>query len=134
VLVLEYESLLVRFGVPLLIGAFVWFGFGWFFKKLTKHRGMFHSIPAVCIAALIAFITLRGMLHDEHSSVLIAIAVGVGYLSHLVLDEMYSSVSINGNPFRPRRSLGSALKLLSSSNVANAFAYTLLVILLYIAL
>ncbi|MEO2013501.1 MAG: metal-dependent hydrolase, partial [Fuerstiella sp.] len=56
--------------------------------KLTVHRGMFHSIPAMVIAAEITFLTYHSP--DLKVRLLMAMGVALGFMSHLVLDEMYS--------------------------------------------
>ena len=104
--------LLIRFGGP------------WLLDRLTVHRGMFHSIPAAIIAAALAYLA-----HDcPHSAERVMMAGGVllGFLSHLVLDEV-SSVDLAG--LRVKSSWGSALKLYSNNRFASFFAWCLVVAL-----
>src|SRR5260370_16276631 len=64
------------------------FGAAWLFKHLTVHRGMFHSLPA---AVIVAEITL--LAHDcpgESGRLALAIGTLLGFLSHLVLDDLYA--------------------------------------------
>lgn len=60
--------------------------------KYSKHRGAFHSIPAVLITfflgLLIADFFKKLTITDKF---LIAFSLSIGYLSHLVLDEIYST-------------------------------------------
>src|SRR6267142_812436 len=63
------------------------FGLAWFFKHLTVHRGMFHSLPA---AVIVAEITV--LAHDcaePHGGLILAGGTFLGFLSHLVLDAVY---------------------------------------------
>lgn len=84
----------------------------------SVHRGMFHSIPALLIASEGAFLAY------DHPSlrirVLMAIGVGLGFASHLILDEIYS-VRWNGTTLQLKPSAGSAVKLLGKSWGANIF-------------
>ncbi len=102
------------------------------FKKFTKHRGLFHSI----LALLIAMLTLNYLLlifeFSLFESGLLSISLGVGYLGHLILDEVNSVVNLSGIPFIPNRSLGSALKIGSKSTKNNALALVVISILLYL--
>lgn len=62
------------------------------FRKYTKHRGIFHSIPAFLIsffASLLIADLFRRLTYME--KVTIALSVSLGYLSHLVLDEIYAT-------------------------------------------
>ena len=57
-------------------------------------------------------------------------AIAVGFLSHLLLDELYS-VSWDGPLPRFKKSFGTALKLMGKSFVPNAVTYSLLASLTY---
>ena len=104
------------------------FGAAWLFKHLTVHRGMFHSIPAALIAAEIAFLVQFRPYLGQWAA---AGGVFLGFMSHLVLDELYS-VDIHGVRVRLSKSAGSALKLGSKSFVATAFTWLLLGVLSYL--
>jgi hypothetical protein len=133
-LVLQPEDVLVRFGVPLLAGGFVWFILGWLLKRLTVHRGMFHSLPAVVIVGLLAYLLVHSLLALDFAALVLGGAVALGYLAHLVLDEFHAGVNIDGSLFSAKRSLGTALKLHSTSRIATVFTYGLLAVLLYTVL
>ena len=100
------------------------------FKKFTKHRGLFHSI----LALLIAMLTLNYLLlifeFSLFESRLLSISLGVGYLGHLILDEVNSVINLSGIPFIPKKSLGSALKIVSKSSRVNMIAFMILGILI----
>ena len=96
--------------------------------KLTVHRGMFHSIPAMCIVAELVFLGYRS--DDALTRWLMAGAVAIGFLSHLILDEVFS-VQFTGIRFKLAKSAGSALKFVGSSMLANLFTYALLCTLTY---
>jgi len=56
----------------------------------------------------------------------------VGFLSHLVLDEIYS-VDFRGARIKLKSSAGSAVKFMSSSTIATATCYLILGSLGYLA-
>jgi membrane-bound metal-dependent hydrolase YbcI (DUF457 family) len=99
------------------------------FRRLTVHRGMFHSLPALLIAGLLVYLAYDSA--DRGVRLLLAGGVMLGFLSHLILDELYS-VDLRGLRVRLKSSAGSALKLRSSSTAATATCYALLGGLLYL--
>jgi hypothetical protein len=118
-------AILVAVGIYLVIR----FGAAWLFKHLTVHRGMFHSIPGMLIAAEIVF-----LVHDcpePAGKWVLAGGVLLGFFSHLVLDELYS-VDISGLRVRLNKAAGSALKLASRSVPATLMAWLLLGALTYL--
>ncbi len=93
------------------------------FRKATVHRGMFHSIPAMLIAGLLTFL---GLDHPAFESrMFFAIGIMLGFLSHLVLDEL-CSVDLNGVVPKLNHFAGTAVKFWSPSLPATAFTYALL--------
>ncbi len=118
------QTLAVLAGVYLLIR----YGVSEVFKRLTVHRGMFHSLPAMAIAGLLVFLAF-----DSPSVWLrayLAVGVMIGFLSHLVLDEL-CSVDFMGA--RLSKSAGTALKLYSSSWSATVACYMFLSGLAFVA-
>jgi hypothetical protein len=113
------QTLAVLGGVYLLIR----YGAAWVFNKLTVHRGMFHSLPAMLIAGLVVFL----LDHSPNPGVRLYLAAGtmIGFLSHLVLDEL-CSIDFMGFKVRLNRYAGSALKLASPSWTATLTTYVLL--------
>jgi hypothetical protein len=96
------------------------------FMRFTVHRGMFHSIPALLIAGLATYLLYPS--DNVRLRVFLAGAVFLGFLSHLVLDEIYS-VDFMGSRLRPNKYAGSALKFISKSWPATLTAYLLLALL-----
>ena len=93
------------------------FGLGWILKNYTVHRGMFHSFPALAIVAIVGYlVTGSAALHVRYFH---AGALALGYLSHLVLDEIYS-VDVLGT--RIKRSFGTALKLYDGRRIDHSIA------------
>lgn len=111
--------------------AVVKYGGAFVLSRLTVHRGMFHSIPALLIASEITFLSYHS--HDIRVRLLMAIAVGIGFLSHLVLDELYS-VQWDGTRVRLKSSSGTALKFFGTDAIPNGTTLALLLLLTYMSL
>jgi len=114
---LSYESI-VLLGATLYLG--IRFGAARLLARYTVHRGMFHSIPAAVVFAGLAFL-ITGCT-DLQLRYYKAGAVFVGYMSHLLLDEIYSVEFVRGR-FRFKRSFGTAIKLWGGSLWANISTY-----------
>jgi membrane-bound metal-dependent hydrolase YbcI (DUF457 family) len=116
-----------------LAGVFIYlgvrFGVSRIFKRFTVHRGMWHSIPAALIAALLAFLICS--CPDVRVRLFKAFAVFLGFCSHLVLDEIYS-IDLSGRSIRIKRSLGTAMKFWSGDFWANLSTYTKLGLLIMV--
>lgn len=95
------------------------------FKRFTKHRGMWHSLPAAAIAMMLAFLVCA----DQSLQIRLfrAWAVFLGFMSHLALDEIYA-VDLNGKLLK--RSFGTAMKFFGNSRWGNLFIYAKVLILL----
>jgi hypothetical protein len=116
------QTLVLLGGLYLLIR----YGASAVFKRLTVHRGMFHSIPAMLIVGLLVFLLSHGP--ELESRLYLACGTMLGFLSHLALDEIYS-IDFMGLKVRLNKFAGSALKFASSSWMATTFTYLLLVVL-----
>lgn len=118
----------------ILIGAFVYlmvrFGLAEMLKKYTVHRGMFHSLPAAIIFGEVAFLLASGSVELRFYK---AGAVVIGYISHLMLDELYSIEWRRGR-LRLKKSFGTAMKVYSHKWWANTSTYMKLGLLSYIVL
>ena len=111
----EDSSWLRLGGMSAFSGLFIYYGIGGIFKKLTNHRGIFHSIPAVLLSALLTLTLLNQIDLDVNIKIIISLGVGLGYLCHLILDELNSTVNLGGIPFIPNKSIGTAVKLYSKN-------------------
>jgi hypothetical protein len=92
--------------------------------RLMVHRGMSHSIPTCFVWGAIVYLTYPSQYHPIR--VWMAGAVMAGFLSHLVLDEVFS-VDLKGQ--RVKRSFGTAIKLWAPSMVSTLGVYLLLYVL-----
>ena len=127
------EQLLVLLGALFLL---VRYGGAAAFRRITVHRGMFHSLPAMLIAGLGVFLMHRcdHLPIDEELRKRLYFAVGtmIGFLSHLALDEMFA-VNLMGLVPRLNQFAGSAIKLRSDSMTATLTTYGILCVLGYMA-
>lgn len=79
------------------------------FHHLSHHRGIFHSLLAgLMFASLTAIFYVRALGHGPGLAWLAGSFVLAGFLTHLVLDEIYS---VDFNNERIKASFGTALKL-----------------------
>lgn len=95
-------------------------------KKLTRHRGMMHSIPFALVAAEAAY-----LLMDTSGKIIAfygCLAVFCGCLTHLVLDELHAMTLKFGFIVVVKRSSGSALKLVGSDLFSTLVIYIILLI------
>jgi hypothetical protein len=120
------QTILVAAGLYLVIR----FGAALVFKHLTVHRGMFHSLPAALIVAELTFLAHGGPGGVEG----LALAGGalVGFLSHLVLDDIYALKWL-ATPLRRHKPAEKALKFASRSASATLATWLLLGLLTYAA-
>jgi len=116
--------------IPPAVVIFIRYGVGAIFQKFTVHRGIFHSIPMAMIVTLSMPVLLNSFPLPARDLAAIALSVGAGYVSHLVLDEVYATVNFEGLKFSPKKSLGTALALAAPSKPVTIVAYILLVALI----
>jgi hypothetical protein len=103
--------LLIKYGLSMFVGA------------VSVHRGMFHSIPALLIAAEGTYLAYPS--NNVKVKFLMAAGIAIGFFSHLLLDEFYS-VQWSGVRISLKKSAGSAIKFFGPTFGANAVAYMLL--------
>jgi len=124
---LSHESIALAGGIIYLV---IRFGLAEIFNRFTMHRGMWHSLPAAAIAGTIAFLVCS----CEHIELRMfkTGAVMLGFISHLLLDELYSIEWKRGR-VHLKKSFGTALKLWSGRRWANMATYGELMLLVFIA-
>lgn len=127
----EITNLKMLIGLPIVSLIFIRLIIGKIFKKMTHHRGIWHSIPFVMIVTLFTLLVTNKFTITSSDKFIISISVGIGYLSHLILDEIYSLVNLSGIPFTSKRSLGSALKFSSKSTTTTIISYLIIFALIY---
>jgi membrane-bound metal-dependent hydrolase YbcI (DUF457 family) len=113
------DGILATLGLLYLL---VRYGLGFVLRHVSVHRGMFHSIPAMLIFGLLVYLEYQG---EMRTRLLLGGGVMIGFLSHLVLDEIYA-VDFNGVRLRLNQFAGSALKFASPSWIATCVCYGIL--------
>lgn len=112
------------------IYAVIRFGAAELFKRYTVHRGMWHSLPACLACGLLTFLIVAGP--DLAIRLFKAGAVSLGFLTHLVLDEIWS-FQLRSGRLNVKRSFGTALKIFGRDKWANATMTGLLAVLAFLA-
>jgi len=95
------------------------------FNKITSHRGMFHSIPAGFIfwfsfSLLFYYVFKFNYLVSWYFGMF----VFLGYITHLILDEIYS-IDVSGR--RIKKSFGTAFKLWSRDKKSTLLFYSIMI-------
>lgn len=98
-------------------------------RRITHHRGVFHTIPASLIWGGCIYIVFK-----KETVVLqniLALSALFGYLTHLIIDELFAAIDITGGTFMSKRSFGTALKLGSNSIPVTLALYAILIGILW---
>lgn len=108
------------------IYAIVRYGLVWLLENHSKQRGMLHSVPAAAIAGQLTFLTFVSA--EPLHRYFIAGAVVLGFLSHLVLDEIWA---VQQGLFGPKvkKAFGTAVKFAGPDLWPNLLAYGIVVAL-----
>ena len=128
-------SLVEMLMVSIVVFLAIRYAFLEFFRKISKHRGMFHTIPVGIIWGIVVSI-LAHIFFDLDSLVswVYAFMITWGYFVHLLLDETYS-VDLGNR--RMKKSLGTAFKLGMFKNtkqkIHTAIIYLSIPLLLWFA-
>ncbi len=101
------------------------------FARFSYHRGIWHSILAMIFCAFVTAWVYRYLLgRDEQVSWLAAGFLAVGFLTHLVLDEIYS---VDVMDTRIKASFGTALKLFDHRHLGHSSAMAIAAVLVFLA-
>ena len=115
----------------IVVGTYLFIRHGLFasFNGLTEHRGVFHSLlAAVFFALLMTCISYHCLHWDILYAWLNGIFIALGFIVHLLLDELYSVDLSNA---RMKNSFGTALKLFNYNNMTASVLMTVFTMLLY---
>jgi membrane-bound metal-dependent hydrolase YbcI (DUF457 family) len=105
------------------------YGGKWVFARLSYHRGVWHSILALLFCSFVTAVVFQRLLgRDPGVAWLGALFMGVGFLTHLVLDEIYS---VDVMDTRIKASFGTALKLFDYHHLGHSAAMALAVALVF---
>jgi membrane-bound metal-dependent hydrolase YbcI (DUF457 family) len=124
---LSMEQIMVLLAAAFLI---IRYGISAVFKKYTVHRGIYHSIPAMLIVGMGVFLVYQSP--DVNLRLYFAGGTMLGFLSHLILDEL-CSVDFMGAKVTLNKYAGSALKFFSPSWPVTLGAYAILGSLVWLA-
>ena len=94
---------------------------GYLLAKFTVHRGLWHSIPAAVLCSEITYLLFFDL--PVKVRLLYALSAFGGFISHLLLDEMYS---VKVLALDTKRSFGTALKFTGSSKLQTFLLYFLI--------
>lgn len=96
------------------------------FHQIAIHRGVWHSLLAAVFSALCAVLVFKYMLGFHDGIAWLGGAfLAAGYLTHLILDELYS---VDVMDTRIKASFGTALKLADFSNWRHSVAMLVLTV------
>ncbi|HEY2760921.1 MAG TPA: metal-dependent hydrolase [Pirellulales bacterium] len=124
---LDLESIVLLGGAIYLL---IRFGMAALMRHYSVHRGMFHSLPAAAIAAEVVF-----LVFEKDQTMLryfVAGAVLLGFMSHLILDEIWSIEFRRGLPHL-KSSFGTAMKFWGPAMGPNILTYALLAAITFFA-
>ncbi len=113
----SHETMVLAAGVLYL---FIRFGLTEIFRRFTVHRGMWHSIPAAAVVGMIAFLVMS--CEDISVRMFKTMAVVLGFMSHLILDEIWS-IDFKRGQYKFKSSFGTALKFWGNDRWANFSTY-----------
>ena len=122
----SHETMVLATGV---LYMFIRFGLTEIFRRFTVHRGMWHSIPAAAVVGLISFLIMD--CENIAERLFKSMAVVVGFMSHLVLDEIWS-IDFKRGQYQFKSSFGTALKFWGNDRWANFSTYFKLFALSYL--
>ncbi len=99
------------------------------FNRLTVHRGVFHSIlAALFFALLMTCISYHFMHQDVLHAWASGIFIAMGFIVHLLLDEIYS---VDLSNTKMKKSFGTALKLFSCNSITSSVLMAICTLMLY---
>jgi membrane-bound metal-dependent hydrolase YbcI (DUF457 family) len=100
------------------------------FHRISFHRGIWHSILAGCFCAFVTALIYKQLL-GRHEGVawLAAGFLFIGYLTHLILDEIYS---VDVMDTRIKASFGTALKIIDPRHPGASSAMAIATVLAFL--
>jgi hypothetical protein len=128
-------SLIEMFLVSGLVFVGIRFAFLDIFRKISKHRGMFHSIPVAFIFGIVTTLLMHYFFAlNALVSWVYGFMITTGYFVHLILDEVYS-VDLQNR--RMKKSAGTAMKFgkfkTTQDKIQTAVIYVSIPLLMSIA-
>lgn len=125
-ILLDTPSITKIFTLWILSSLVLHFGIFKMFLYVTNHRGIFHSIPMGVFIALTARYFFNNYLDfNDVFSTLAGMFVFLGFMVHLLLDELFS---IDALGMKVKSSFGSALKFYDKNNFIGSIILYILII------
>ncbi|MDD5393741.1 MAG: metal-dependent hydrolase [Thiothrix sp.] len=116
-------------GIGLTVFAVVRWPIWIIFNQYTHHRGSIHSVVAALLFTCFAVMFSHHIMgKNPFVAWLNGLFIFLGFILHLVLDELFSVDFMNS---KIKRSFGTALKVLDTKNPAKATALVCLVIVVW---
>ena len=84
-------------------------------KRMTVHRGIWHSLPMGLLCGLLMAVGFADS--GMYFSLCLGVSVFIGFVTHLILDEIYSLTWKSGWIPGVKKSFGTAMKFYSSIGV-----------------
>jgi hypothetical protein len=101
------------------------------FFRFSYHRGVWHSLLALVFCAFVTALVFHRLLGREAAVAWLAGGfMGVGFLTHLILDEIYS---VDVMDTRIKASFGTALKLFDYRRLGQSAALAVATVLVFLA-
>jgi LexA-binding, inner membrane-associated putative hydrolase len=101
------------------------------FFRFSYHRGVWHSLLALVFCAFVtAWVFYRLLGRDPAVAWLAAGFMGIGFLTHLILDEIYS---VDVMDTRIKSSFGTALKLFDYRHLGHSGVLAVATVLVFLA-
>jgi membrane-bound metal-dependent hydrolase YbcI (DUF457 family) len=120
------EMLILWLGTLLLVR----YGARAIFFRFSYHRGIWHSLLAMAFCALLtSWVYYRPLQRDAAVAWLAAGFLAIGFLTHLILDELYS---VDVMDTRIKASFGTALKLVDTKHWGHTAAMAVATVLVYL--
>jgi membrane-bound metal-dependent hydrolase YbcI (DUF457 family) len=99
------------------------------FFRISYHRGVWHSLLALAFCAFVTAWVFHKLLgRDASVAWLAAVFMGAGFLTHLILDEIYS---VDIRDTRIKASFGTALKLFDYRRLGHSAAMAVAAVLIF---
>jgi membrane-bound metal-dependent hydrolase YbcI (DUF457 family) len=100
------------------------------FFRFSYHRGIWHSLLAMVFCAFVtAWVYSRLLGRDDAVAWLAACFLAIGYLTHLILDEIYS---VDVMDTRIKSSFGTALKVFDWNHPGHSAAMAIATVLVFL--
>jgi len=124
---LAYAAMRAEYLVPYFLFSYLFINYGlrFLFTRLTVHRGIIHSIPFSLVCAQGFYILFSGS--GQAFALTVAVGVWLGFVLHLIMDELNAIYFKWGLIPMVKNSSGTAMKLYSRDVVPTLSVYGLLI-------